>query len=99
MFSHIVIFWTDPNIQDAPEKLLAGINQYLKPIPGSIFFHAGRMVSSPRAVVEQSYQIALNIVFQTKEEEDAYQTHPLHLEFLEKAFKPLCKKVVVYDFA
>jgi hypothetical protein len=99
MFSHIVIFWTDSNIEEAPAKLLAGINQYLKPIPGSIFFHAGLMVSSPRSLVEQSYQIALNIVFQTKEEQDAYQTHPLHLEFLEKAFKPLCKKVVVYDFA
>ena len=30
--------------------------------------------------------------------EDAYQTHPLHVEFVEKIFKTCCERVVVYDF-
>ena len=51
-----------------------------------------------RPVVEQSYQVALNITFPSKQAEQAYQTHPQHLEFVEKYVKPLVKKVVVYDF-
>jgi hypothetical protein len=49
--------------------------------------------------VDQSYQVALNIVFTDKQTQDVYQEHPLHLEFVEKAFKPNCAKVIVYDFA
>jgi hypothetical protein len=98
MFSHVVIFWTDPAINDAADKMVAGANVYLKPIPGVTFFHVGKMAPSHRPVVDQSYQVALNVVFQSKEAQDDYQTHPLHLEFIEKIFKPLCRKVVVYDF-
>ena len=35
----------------------------------------------------------------TKQAQDDYQVHPLHVEFLEKVFKRVCKRVVVYDFA
>jgi hypothetical protein len=98
MFSHVVIFWTDPAIKDAADKLIAGATTYLKPVPGVTFFHIGKMASSHRPVVDQSYQVALNVVFPSKQAQDDYQVHPLHLEFVEKVFKPLCRKVVVYDF-
>ena len=98
MFSHVVIFWTNPAKPDAMAALIAGAGKYLKPIPGVLNFHIGRMVPSTRPVVEQSYQVALNLVFPTKQAQDDYQVHPLHVEFIEKAFKPNCQKVVVYDF-
>ncbi len=98
MFSHVVIFWTDPEKPEAVEELLTGAEKYLRPIPGSLAFHCGKMVGSPRPVVEQSYQVALNIHFSDKQAQDDYQVHPLHIEFIEKVFKPNCTKVVVYDF-
>jgi hypothetical protein len=49
-------------------------------------------------VVEQSYQVALNLVFPDQRSQDAYQEHPLHQEFVEGVFKRVCKRVVVYDF-
>ncbi len=98
MFSHVVIFWADPGKPQAANELVAGANKYLKPIPGVLSFHAGRMAHSHRAVVDQTYQVALNIVFPDKKTQDDYQQHPLHLEFVEKVFKPNCVKVVVYDF-
>ena len=49
--------------------------------------------------MQQSYQVGLNLIFADKAAHDAYQTHPQHVEFVEKVFKPLCRKVVVYDFA
>ena len=98
MFSHVVIFWTDPKKPGAADELIAGANKWLKAVPGIVSFHIGRMARSDRPVVDQSYQVALNIVFTDKKAQDNYQTHPLHTEFVEKAFKPNCSKVVVYDF-
>ena len=98
MFSHVVIFWTKPELPNAAEELVAGMKQYLEPISGALNFHVGRMVKSHRDVVDQSYQVALNLQFEDKEMQDAYQVHPLHLEFVEKVFKPNCARVVVYDF-
>ena len=98
MYSHVVIFWTDPKNAPAAEALLAGAEKYLQPIPGIVHFHAGRMAPSHRAVVDQSYQVALNITFESKKAQDDYQEHPLHVEFVEKVFKPNCVRVVVYDF-
>jgi hypothetical protein len=97
-FSHIVIFWTDPAQPNATEELLAGANKYLKPIPGVLQFHVGKMVGSQRPVVDQSYQVALNLIFPSQQAQNDYQLHPLHVEFVEKVFKRVCTKVAVYDF-
>ncbi|MBE7498807.1 MAG: Dabb family protein [Verrucomicrobiales bacterium] len=99
MFSHVVIFWTKPGLNNAVEDLLAGAEKYLRPIPGIRHFHVGRMVPSQRAVVDQSYQVGLVVGFDDKAAQDAYQVHPLHLEFVEQVFKRVCDRVVVYDFA
>ena len=89
----------DQKLMHKCDDLVAGMEKYLRPIPGVVSIHIGRMVTSPRPVVDQSYQVALNLVFPDKKSQDDYQTHPLHLEFVEKAFKPNCQRVVVYDFA
>jgi hypothetical protein len=99
MFSHVVIFFTDPKNPTSADELLAGCEQYLRPIPGVLHFHVGRMVPSHRPVVDQSYQIALNLVFPDKKAQDDYQIHPMHVEFVEKVFKRVCVKAIVYDFA
>ena len=98
MFSHVVIFWTKKDVPNAADTLIEGMNQYLKPIPGVISFHVGRMATSDRPVVDQTYQVALNLIFPDKQTQDDYQVHPQHVEFVEKVFKPNCERVVVYDF-
>ena len=98
MFSHVVIFWTDPTKPDAADQVIAGGNKYLKAIPGITHFHIGKMVGSTRPVVDQTYQVALNTVFTTKQAQDDYQIHPQHLEFIAHCVKPFVKKVAVYDF-
>ncbi len=98
MFSHVVIFWTDPANPKAADELLAGIEKYLRPIPGALHFHAGKMATSHRPVVDQTYQVALTITFPDKKTQDDYQSHPSHIEFINTVFKRTCQKVVVYDF-
>ena len=98
MFSHVVIFWTKPENPNSAAELLAGAEKYLRPIPGVINFHVGKMVPSHRPVVDQSYQVALNLTFSDKQAESDYQVHPLHLDFVEKVFKVHCARAVIYDF-
>jgi hypothetical protein len=98
MFSHVVIFWTEPTKPGAADELIAGANKYLTRIPGIVHFHVGKMAPSHRPVVDQSYQVALNIVFKDRASQDIYQDHPDHKEFVEKSFKPNCAKVLIYDF-
>src|SRR4051812_46374824 len=98
MFSHVVIFLTDPKKPRAADELIAGARKFFATIPGILQFHVGKMTPSHRPVVEQSYQVALNIVFTDKKAQDVYQDHPDHVQFVEKSFKPNCVKVVIYDF-
>jgi hypothetical protein len=97
MFSHVVIFWTDPSRPDAPDEVIAAAKKYLESIPGIVHFHVGKMAGSHRDVVDQTYQVALNILFQSKRAQDEYQDHPQHLEFV-KQCKPFFANVVIYDF-
>ena len=98
MFFHVVIIWANPNIPQAADNLVAGARKYLQPIPGSLTFQVGRMAASHRPVVDQSYQVALNIIFPDRKTQDEYQVHPLHIEFVEKVLKPNYQRVIVYDF-
>jgi len=70
----------------------------LKSLPGVLHFHAGKMVPSHRPVVDQTYQVALNLVFLNKQAQDDYQIHPRHIEFVERVFKHVCRKAAIYDF-
>lgn len=97
MFSHVVIFWTRPEAPSSADALIAGAEKYLRDIPGVTSFHAGKMVPSHRPVVESSYQVALNVQFASKSDQDAYQVHPRHLAFVD-AMSPLWHRVAVYDF-
>jgi hypothetical protein len=36
--------------------------------------------------------------FPSKQAQDDYHVHPLRVEFVEKVFKRVCKKAMVYDF-
>lgn len=83
---------------DAADAVIAAGEKFLKTIPGLLHFHIGKMVGSPRPVVDQTYQVALNTVFTSKQAHDDYQTHPQHLEFIAQCVKPFVKKVLVYDF-
>lgn len=99
MFSHVVIFWTDPSQPGAADELAAAANRILPSIPGILQCHVGKMVPSHRPVVEQTFQVGLNLIFPDRKAHDNYQTHPAHVEFVDKFVKKLVKKVVIYDFA
>lgn len=98
MITHIVIFWTDKPHGAHRERLLAGTRK-LAQIPGVVEFRAGIPVPSPRGVVDESYAVGISMSFESQAVADLYQSHPLHLEFVEQCVKPLVKRLVVYDWS
>jgi hypothetical protein len=86
MFSHVVIFWTDPAIPNAADELIAGA--YLKPIPGCLHFHVGKW--SPATVPWwTNLTRSLNLVFRTQAQDDLSGAS-MHVQF-EGVFLRVCK--------
>ena len=59
-------------------------------------FHIGKPASTNRNVIDSSYSISWLLLFDNKEDQDSYQTDPIHLKFVEEC-SHLWSKVVVYD--
>lgn len=98
MISHVIVCWTDPSIPDAAERLIAGAEQFLRPIPGMVFFHAGKCVPNEHPVVDSTFQVTLNMVLESREAYQRYAEHPDHLRFAEEVFLKLVTRTIMYDF-
>ena len=98
MFTHVVMFWLKPNTPEtARASLQTDCTELLGQIPGVKFISAGRPAMTPREVVDNSYDVGLCVVFETSEQHDVYQTHPIHLEFIARN-KAIWDRVRVVDF-
>lgn len=97
MITHVVILWVREGDETARDQLLDGAKK-LAGIPGVMEFRSGRPVPSDRAVVDSSFAVALTMTFADQEAAGAYQSHPIHEEFVRNCVKPLTSRVVVYDF-
>jgi len=95
--AHQVYFWLkNPDSKEDQQKLLAGIKS-LAAIPQIKGLHIGVPASTEkRDVIDYSYSASELLFFDTVEDEQAYQVHPLHQAFVEN-YSHLWSKVVVFD--
>ena len=96
MFVHHVYFWLkEANNQESHARLLKGL-QTLPAIKAIHMAHIGVPATTNRDVIDRSYQFSLLLLFKNQADQDAYQVHPTHLQFV-KDCSSLWEKVVVYD--
>lgn len=96
LFIHHVYFWLhDPGNQEDYRALLQGL-QSLTAVSSIASFHIGKPAGTDRGVIDTSYSLSWLLLFNSKENQDQYQTDPVHLKFIENC-KHLWAKVVVYD--
>ena len=95
--THHVFFWLkDPSSKEDLRKLLDGIKT-LEKIETVKKLYVGVPASTEkREVVDNSYSASELIFFDDVAGQNAYQTHPIHLKFVESC-SHLWEKVVVYD--
>ena len=95
--AHHVFFWLkNPESIADRDALIDGVRA-LGAIPQIRALHVGVPAAvEPRPVVDGSYSVSELIFFDSIEDQDSYQAHPLHQAFIAR-FSPLWAKVVVYD--
>jgi hypothetical protein len=95
-FIHQVYFWlANPDNQEDHASLLKGLKN-LTSIPNIVHFHIGEPAATRREVIDSSYSLSWLAIFKTAADQDSYQEHTLHLEFVSSCGH-LWNKVVVYD--
>ncbi len=94
---HHVFFWLkEPKNGTHLKQLVAALNKLIK-VETIKMSHIGVPASTEdRDVVDHSYSVSYMAFFNSKEDQDTYQTHPIHLKFV-KENSHLWEKVVVYD--
>ena len=97
MLAHNVYFTLLDPSDDAVENLVQQCEKYLKNHPGVVFFAAGKLeVELARPVNDRMFDVALHVVFETREAHDAYQIAEAHQRFIEEN-KATWKQVRVFD--
>jgi hypothetical protein len=96
IFVHHVFFWlVNPASREDKTALITGLKK-LSAVETIRSFHIGEPASTNRDVIEKSYSVSWMLIFDNLEDEEIYQSHPLHKKFIEEC-SMLWKKVVVHD--
>ena len=97
MLAHSVYF----SLKDPSEAAIAGLvgacQEYLSSHPGTVYFGCGTLEPTlARPVNDRDFDVALIVVFESKEAHDAYQEAPLHQKFIAEN-RETWAKVRVFD--
>jgi hypothetical protein len=97
MLGHMVYFTLKDRSPAAVEKVVEACRKYLTGHPGTVFFAAGTLVPDLKRPVNQlDFDVALQLIFESREAHDAYQQHPRHIQFITEN-KENWERVRVFD--
>jgi len=94
MFTHVVFF----KLNDVTEGNVRKVASILEAIRGKIFEVKQIEVGIDLLHTDRSYDLSLITKFNSKEDMDAYQVHPYHVNEVLKYIKPMIKASVVVDY-
>jgi hypothetical protein len=95
-FVHVVFFWLVDDSKKTQEKFLSELRKFIDNVDLIQTKHIGSPANTDREVIDSTWSYSLILSFKSKKEQDLYQEHPLHKEFIKNA-SSLWKKVQVYD--
>ena len=96
---HVVLWWLkDPGDSAKRQQMLDAIDT-LRSVPGVLDVAAGFPVPSKRKVVDNTFDVAMIVTFADVASKTAYLTNPIHDKAADEVFKPLSKKLLVYNIA
>lgn len=94
---HHVFFWLKNSSSESDKKTLITGLKTLEAIPQVKKLLIGTPASTEkREVVDNSFQVSELMYFDSIEDQDTYQAHPIHLAFVAQ-YGHLWEKVLVYD--
>ncbi len=97
MLVHSVFFWLKSDLTAAQRAEFDRLLAALAGVESVEKIYIGVPASTgDRPVVEKSYTVALTVLFKDVAGHDIYQTHPLHLAFL-NACRTYWSRVQIFD--
>jgi heme-degrading monooxygenase HmoA len=97
MLAHNVYFSLHDRSEASVAKMLSACRKHLTGHPGTRFFSCGTPNHElTRPVNDRDFDVALVIVFDSKEAHDAYQAAPAHQQFISEN-KASWRQVRVFD--
>lgn len=98
LLTHVVCFSLQENSPQARQKFIEICHQYLSGHPGTLHFNVGiRVEEYDRPVNDKDFDVALVLVFASKEDHDHYQASERHQQFLAEQ-SDSWSQVRVFDF-
>lgn len=95
---HVVLVWLkEPGNLAHRQQIIEG-SKMLRDIPGVLDLRVGEVVTSDRAVVEDSYDVGLYLRLADQQALDQYLIHPTHKETVKREFLPIMERYQVLDF-
>ena len=95
-FGHMVYFSLKDNSDEKIQTLISACQEFLTDHPGTVYFGAGRLADCHREVNDRDFDVALQLVFESREAQDAYQVAERHDQFIAQQ-KDNWKQVRVFD--
>ena len=96
MLTHHVLFWLKADMTTDQKMAFKQSLESLKGVETIQALYIGTPAPIDRPVVDSTYTFSLTVIFDDLTGHNVYQTHPLHLAFLD-SFKVYFEKVVIYD--
>ncbi|SDP99925.1 Stress responsive A/B Barrel Domain [Mucilaginibacter sp. OK268] len=96
MIVHHVLFWLKADTTADQKIAFRKGLETLEGVESIKTLHIGIPAPIERAVIDTTYTFSLTVFFDDLAGHDVYQTHPLHLAFLD-GFRVYFEKVVIYD--
>lgn len=93
-FIHMVFFWL--NEETDATDFVKSTEAFLKQVDEIKQYHLGHPAMTPRDVVDNSYTVSLVVTFNSKEDQNIYQEHPAHIQYIEDN-KMKWREVRVFD--
>lgn len=85
MLAHNVYFQLKDHSEEAISGLIAACRNYLTGHPGTVFFACGRLEPElARPVNDRDFDVALHLVFESRQAHDTYQDSPRHHRFVDE---------------
>lgn len=96
-FFHVVYFWLkEPDNDSTKKQFLKSLNGFLDQLDVIQSRHVGTPAPTDRPVIDSSYTFSLILSFKNKADQDYYQDHAAHKQFIAES-EELWQKVQVYD--
>jgi hypothetical protein len=95
-FIHHVFFWLkNPESKEDLKQLVGGLNRLSK-VSTIVDFNIGKPAGTSRNVIDITYSVSWLLLFNNADDQEIYQTDPIHLKFIEEC-SHLWSKVLIYD--